>query len=301
MEQAVSFSWTMAEPPPEATPCESDSHTVASTVNLDTVEAIELLCAQGLRPAALNFAHEYNCGGGFEHSDGSQEEDLFRKTSCFLSLWPHRRSDDGPGVLARGIWIGEYDEALPRKEAYYPHTECGGIYSPHVRIIRSSTRLPQQHPAAAAGGAGPGGRKAAAAPFWPADQVDDATVFGMISLAAQNVPRTHTFNPELLRQKVRAVCRIAVEQGHDSLVLGAFGCGYFGNPNHVVASTFCKVLKEEFANHFRAVLYAIPGPLHGTNLRAFAEVFGLQSPKELRPLLAEAAAAATASSTGERS
>lgn len=73
---------------------------------------------------------------GFEHAGGSQEEAIFRSTSIFLSLWPHRRKapsgehnsawggaaliqlgeDDGPGVLRRGAWIGDFDAALPRKE-----------------------------------------------------------------------------------------------------------------------------------------------------------------------------------------
>merc|ERR1719422_2738706 len=100
------------------------------TVNLFTLDAAELLCRHGCRPAVLNFAHGYNCGGGFEHAGGSQEEDIFRKTSVFLSLWPHRRIDDGPGVLARGMWIGEFDNKLARKTAFYPLTSCGGVYSP---------------------------------------------------------------------------------------------------------------------------------------------------------------------------
>merc|ERR1712136_470589 len=92
-------------------------------------------CDAGMKPAVLNFAHGYNCGGGFEHASGSQEEDIFRKTSVFLSLWPHRREDDGPGVLRRGTWIGDFDDALPRQKAFYPHTPCGGVFSPNVRFV----------------------------------------------------------------------------------------------------------------------------------------------------------------------
>merc|ERR1719174_435753 len=112
------------------------SETRCITLDLDSIDAAVALCEHGFRPAVLNFAHGYNCGGGFEHASGSQEEDIFRKTSIFLSLWPHRRVDDGPGVLKRGHWIGSFDEVLPRKAAFYPHAECGGIYSPHVRVVR---------------------------------------------------------------------------------------------------------------------------------------------------------------------
>merc|ERR1719382_524356 len=95
------------------------SGTECMVVDDGAVEAAAALSDAGLRPAVLNFAHGYNCGGGFEHAGGSQEEDIFRKTSVFLSLWPHRRSDDGPGVLRRGMWIGDYDGDLPRKEPFY--------------------------------------------------------------------------------------------------------------------------------------------------------------------------------------
>merc|ERR1719454_1993052 len=105
------------------------------SIGLGSVEASVLLTERGWSAALLNFAHGYNCGGGFEHSGGSQEEDIFRKTSVFLSLWPHRRSDDGPGVLKRGLWIGDYDADLPRKEPYYGHSDAGGIYSPHVGVV----------------------------------------------------------------------------------------------------------------------------------------------------------------------
>merc|ERR1719487_2121105 len=102
------------------------------------VEAAAELCKHQLRPAILNFAHSYNCGGGFEHAGGSQEEAIFRASSVFLSLWPHRRSDDGPGVLARGMWIGEFDATLPRKAPFYPHTEAGGILTPYCKLVPSS-------------------------------------------------------------------------------------------------------------------------------------------------------------------
>lgn len=42
-------------------------------------------------------------------------EAVQRSGEVFLSLWPHRRKDDGPGVLKRGLWIGDFDDLLPRK------------------------------------------------------------------------------------------------------------------------------------------------------------------------------------------
>merc|ERR1719262_1578330 len=100
----------MQSPAPSCPTKEVSGKPVVVTLNMGTVEAAAVLCEHHRCPAILNFAHSYNCGGGFEHAGGSQEEAIFRASSVFLSLWPHRRADDGPGVLKRGRWIGDYDE-----------------------------------------------------------------------------------------------------------------------------------------------------------------------------------------------
>eukprot|EP00441_Pelagodinium_beii_P035511 CAMPEP_0197641078 /NCGR_PEP_ID=MMETSP1338-20131121/15142_1 /TAXON_ID=43686 ORGANISM="Pelagodinium beii, Strain RCC1491" /NCGR_SAMPLE_ID=MMETSP1338 /ASSEMBLY_ACC=CAM_ASM_000754 /LENGTH=264 /DNA_ID=CAMNT_0043213983 /DNA_START=42 /DNA_END=836 /DNA_ORIENTATION=- len=224
-------------------------------------EAVQILCKHGLEPALLNFAHGYNCGGGFEHSGGSQEEAIFRASSIFLSLWPHRRSDDGPGVLTRGTWIGEYDKALPRKEPFYQHTECGGIYSPHVRLVRDCR------------GRGDG-------PLFESKDVKSLPTFAVLTAAAQDVNREGSFNQKLLYEKARSILHIAACNGHETLVLGAFGCGYFRNPPGAVAEVFQDLLVGEFAASFSLVVFAIPDS-HGADLTEFASKFPVISEKEL--------------------
>lgn len=240
MEMAIEYKFTMKSPAPKFQGSQSamKPSVVQLTLNMGSVEAAIYLCQQNLRPAILNFAHSYNCGGGFEHVGGSQEEDIFRKTSAFLSLWPHRRADDGPGVLNRGTWIGDFDETLPRKGAFYPHTECGGIYSPHVRIVR---KLSQNE-----------------CELWPVENIVDAPIVGVLTVAAQNVGRDPPFREDLLVQKARAALHMAVDNKHNVLVLGAFGCGYFNNPPARVASVFQRLLCTEFSSAFMIVVFAIP-------------------------------------------
>ena len=46
--------------------------------------------------------------------------------------------------------------------------------------------------------------------------------------------------------------------GHDSLVLGALGCGAFRNPPHHIAKLFHEVIQEvEFANKYKRLVFAI--------------------------------------------
>ncbi|CAE8621203.1 unnamed protein product [Polarella glacialis] len=280
MAEAATCSFTLESPAPQQeppasaagaertepsrSPLQPPPRRLVATICMGSVEAALLLCQQGLRPAVLNFAHGYNCGGGFEHSGGSQEEDIFRKTSLFLSLWPRRRADDGPGVLARGMWIGDFDKALPRAESFYPHSACGGIYSKHVRLVRQVGR--------------PGH------PLCPAGQVKECPCFSVITVAAQDVGRDGTFVPALLRDKVRTLLHVAAAHGDRALVLGAFGCGYFRNPPEDVAEAFSDLLHSEFAGCFDVVLFAVPDRV-GPKLDAFNRRFPVRTPETLLSIL----------------
>lgn len=56
----------------------------------------------------------------------------------------------------------------------------------------------------------------------------------------------------------RTIYRLALSNGHDSLVAGAFGCGAFRLPCDKVAEFFNEILNEpEFKNKFRKVTFAI--------------------------------------------
>ena len=63
--------------------------------------------------------------------------------------------------------------------------------------------------------------------------------------------------PEILRTRIRKILSVAQTHGHDSLVLGAWGCGAFGNDGHLVANLFQHALENEFKGAFKEVTFAI--------------------------------------------
>ena len=76
----------------------------------------------------------------------------------------------------------------------------------------------------------------------------DLTTGGMIA--------NHHVEP--IKNKIRTIFRIGLVHGHDSLVLGALGCGAFRNPPRHVARLFHEVMDEpEFKNKYRRVVFAI--------------------------------------------
>ena len=69
-------------------------------------------------------------------------------------------------------------------------------------------------------------------------------------------------------KRVRAVLHAAALSGRSNLVLGAFGCGAFGNPPRPVAAIIREQLAvPQFRGAFRAVVFAVLDPLGTGNLR----------------------------------
>ena len=62
----------------------------------------------------------------------------------------------------------------------------------------------------------------------------------------------------IMLDKICTIYRLALKNGHDSIVLGAFGCGVFHLRPDLVAAMFARVLEEkEFKGKFRALPFAI--------------------------------------------
>lgn len=73
-----------------------------------------------------------------------------------------------------------------------------------------------------------------------------------------------------LISRIDHVLTVARLQSVDTLILGAFGCGVFGNDPYEVATIFKTFLNTTYKNCFDKVVFAIPG---GKNFEAFVEVF----------------------------
>lgn len=78
---------------------------------------------------------------------------------------------------------------------------------------------------------------------------------------------------ETVTLRIRSVLNAAKHSGYPNLILGAFGCGAFGNPPDLVAAIFMKLLSStEFRGSFGKVVFAIIDPRGDGNLEPFATV-----------------------------
>ena len=82
-----------------------------------------------------------------------------------------------------------------------------------------------------------------------------------ITCAAPLARQYHGSKKELyktLENRIRKIIQCAAENEYDVLVLGAFGCGAFGNSTDDVANMFKKVLfKEKMRFFFKKIVFAI--------------------------------------------
>ena len=200
--------------------------TTIEVVNADCLEIGTKLLDLGYNPAILNMASRQNPGGAVLRGAGAQEETIFRRTNLFRSLYQFSINAETFG--------------LKKSRFQYPlDKNFGGIYSPSVTLFRSDEKsgymlLP-----------------------YPSEMA-------FISVAGMNRPAL-TGNGmivdslvEGIKNKIRTILRIGLKHGHDSLVLGALGCGAFCNPPRHVARLFREVIYEnEFANKFKLIVFAI--------------------------------------------
>ena len=60
----------------------------------------------------------------------------------------------------------------------------------------------------------------------------------------------------LMRNKIDHIFQVAYELNHNTLLLGAFGCGAFRNPPHLVADLFAQVI-QKYNGYFKRIDFAI--------------------------------------------
>lgn len=245
------------EVPPRAAPPVTH-RTVFRVVNVGSLSAARQLVRerQGAEDqvAVLNFASAKHPGGGWLNGSEAQEENLARASSLYHAL----ASDASPARHHYSGKTGDYD-------GLYTHTV---IHSPHVVVFRddrTSALLEESYEVTMLTAAAPNAGRAVKA----------------------GVPREEIV--AVLRARACRVLDVAASMGHRALVLGAWGCGVFGNdPDDVVAAFADQLLGSgSHAASFDVVVFAVIGPR--ANLIPFEARFGSVS-----GLARAAAAAATA-------
>jgi len=210
---------TVSYPPDASLPAirSGSRPTTIEVKNESTLVAAQRLAESGRKPVALNFASAEHPGGGFLGGARAQEESLARSSGLYACI---------VGNSMYGYHLRQAD----------PMYTSHAIYSPDVPVIRS----------------------------------DDGTLLArpylcsFITCAAVNAnvvlelyPTRRTEIRHAMQDRVRRVLAIAVAHQHEDLILGAWGCGVFGNDCQEIAEAFQQALADDFRDVFAQAIFAI--------------------------------------------
>ena len=200
--------------------------TEIEVVNDDSFYAAKKLLDEDYTPAVLNMASAVRPGGGVTSGSAAQEEDLCRRSNLFESLF--RYSADKAK-----------DFGLTIDEKQYPMDwNYGVVYTPAVAVIKNGCDKGYSY-------------------------LDKPFMVDVISVAAIKNPtikdgKFAEKDKGILKNKIRTILNAGIFWENDSLVLGAFGCGAFGTPPHLMAELFKEVLSEPlYKGRFKKIVFAI--------------------------------------------
>ena len=187
-------------------------------------------------PLVMNFANAHKPGGGFLIGANAQEEALCRCSTLYASISSGHASE-----------MYKYNNThISSVESDYM------LLSPDVCVFRDEKCKLLDKPVTASVITIPAPNRFGAAMFVSNKKI-----------------------AEVMIRRIRIMLIIAVQNGYKNLVLGAWGCGAFGNNPQNVAQYFKTVLIDEgYGKFFEEVCFAIYGNPEGKNIRAFQEEFG---------------------------
>lgn len=193
------------------------------------------------RIGVLNFASATTPGGGVIRGSSAQEECLCRCSTLYPCLETPSLQKEYYGYHRR------------RKDGLYTNAV---IFTPEITVVKTDTKWPEWLPES------------------------DYIKVDVLSCAAPNrrgdwrlAGASSKELEKIFENRIRGIFAVALHHEIEVLVLGAFGCGAFGNPALVVAKSFRKVLKE-YAKYFCHIEFAVYcSPRDSYNYEVFSKEF----------------------------
>lgn len=184
--------------------------------------------------AVHNFASASNPGGGVENGASAQEECLCRCSGLYFCLNTPK------------MWDGFYK---PHRNARNPIHNDDIIYTPEIVVFKTDERIPKLM------------------------EEEDWYKVNVITCAAPNlrIRPGNLYNAgdgnkaavmkdkdllALHEKRLKRILDVAVLEGNDTIILGAFGCGAFENNPQIVALASRNVIKE-YLHAFQTIEYAV--------------------------------------------
>ncbi|KAG0379848.1 hypothetical protein BGX24_011368 [Mortierella sp. AD032] len=181
---------------------------IIKVVNADSLDEALRLKRQGFKPLVLDMANREFPGGDYRADGTTQEAGLFLRTNLYQCL-----------------------DTEPRRSEFYPLPSQGAVYCPNMVVLRKSSQDKNEF----------------------MDRPEWMSFLAMAPL--RNPPLVPNEANEMIlgdraaiitKKKIQNMFRIALDNGHDAIVLSAFGCGRLHNPAESVANIFKEVIHSNY-------------------------------------------------------
>ena len=202
--------------------------------NISTITAITNSRSSENSLAVLNFASARNPGGGFLNGSMAQEEALAYSSGLYNIQIRHM-------------------EYYKKNRAYDLMTYTDhAIYSPDVVFFRDADfRL-----------------------------LEEPVLASVLTLPAVNMAQVRAkgenidFSMQVMENRMCLALSILASEKNKTIILGAYGCGVFGNnPNNVARWWKELLIDVGYSSYFDTVLFAVLDKPYGENITAFKRVF----------------------------
>ena len=220
----------------------NDNTAKVRVVNADSIEyALHLKnTEQCEKPLVLDMANENHPCGGVRHGDLTQEESLGRRTLLGWALDP-RENKYLKKVLQ---WEEQHHyKQLPRNQRFKINPEQV-LLIPNVQIFRENEHKN----------------------FAFMETVETLDFVAAAAVNLQNRYNNHYKKQNyseyvnLMQIKLKNIFNAALFNGNDGIVLGALGCGSFGDDNSAeIVADILKNLIEKYRRYFKVIDIAILG------------------------------------------
>jgi uncharacterized protein (TIGR02452 family) len=202
--------------------------------NCSTIEAIEK-SNKALKTVVLNFASAKNPGGGFLGGASAQEESLARSSSLYASQTKNREMYEHNRSKSTFLYS---DYMIYSPETLFWFDDDGGTFETPLVVDVITSPAPNK-------GA-----------MLQHDRKDE-------------IAKIET----IFKARIEKTLALAVVNGVESIILGAWGCGVFRNEPSDVAQYFKDVIATKFKNSFKEIIFAIyDSSEKKANFLAFEEV-----------------------------
>lgn len=203
-----------------------------------------------LKTAVHNFASASNPGGGVTRGANAQEECLCRCSNLYFCL------------SEPDMWNSFY---MPHRQAHNPIHNDDIIFTPGIKVFKTDTSMPEKmqekdwYDVDVITCAAPNLREEPSNGYNSGDGDKKAMISG------QELRKLH-------EKRLERILDVAVMNGEEAVILGAFGCGAFRNQPEIVAEAAANVI-QNYRKAFRVIEFAVYcGPKEDRNYQVFKEM-----------------------------